>query len=92
MEKVPGQPSPVIADPTELRGSPVIIVLLYSSTRPAWHEPAVADREARGIHVREIDGQTCIVLEGTDPRGAIYAIYSFSDEFLDVPPLWYRAD
>ena len=49
-------------------------------------------REAHGIHVREIDGQSCVVLEGTDPRGAIYAIYSFSDEFLDVPPLWYWAD
>ncbi len=33
-----------------------------------------------------------MVLEGADPRGAIYAIYSFSDEFLDIPPLWYWAD
>lgn len=30
-----------------------------------------------------------IYLHGEDMRGAIYAIYSFSEQFLDVPPLWY---
>lgn len=32
-----------------------------------------------------------VVLQGTDMRGMIYAIYSFSDQFLDVPPWWYWA-
>ena len=92
LEKVLGRPSPVITDTKESPGQPVIVILLDDSTRSAWHEPAVVGREAHGIHVREIDGQSCVVLEGADPRGAIYAIYSFSDEFLDVPPLWYWAD
>lgn len=30
-----------------------------------------------------------IYLIGKDMRGAIYAIYSFSEEILGVPPLWY---
>lgn len=30
-----------------------------------------------------------IYLHGKDMRGAIYAIYTFSELFLDVPPLWY---
>lgn len=30
-----------------------------------------------------------IVLAGKDMRGAIYALYSFSEKFLGVPPLWY---
>jgi len=30
-----------------------------------------------------------IILAGKDMRGAIYALYSFSEKFLGVPPLWY---
>lgn len=33
-----------------------------------------------------------IYLLGEDMRGAIYAIYDFSEEFLGVPPLWYFCD
>lgn len=33
-----------------------------------------------------------IYLLGKDMRGAIYAIYDFSEEFLGVPPLWYFCD
>jgi len=92
LQKVLGQPSPFVEDVKELHGRPAIVILVDGSTQPAWHEAAVTGREAHGIHVREIDGQSCVVLEGADPRGAIYAIYSFSDEFLGVPPLWYWAD
>ena len=92
LEKVLGQPSPIVEDPKELHGRPAIIILVDGSTQPAWHDAAVTGREAHGIHVREIGGQSCVVLEGADPRGAIYAIYSFSDEFLGLPPLWYWAD
>ena len=31
----------------------------------------------------------CIYLHGKDARGTIYAIYTFSEQFLGVPPLWY---
>lgn len=33
--------------------------------------------------------QKRIYLHGKDMRGTIYAIYTFSELFLDVPPLWY---
>ena len=33
--------------------------------------------------------QQRIVLHGADMRGTIYAIYSFSEQILGVPPLWY---
>ncbi|MEO5714888.1 MAG: glycosyl hydrolase 115 family protein [Luteolibacter sp.] len=92
LEKVLGIPSPIVEDPEELRGRPGIVILVDGPTKPSWHDAAVTGREAHGIHPREIDGQNCVVLEGTDPRGAIYAIYSFSDEFLNIPPLWYWAD
>jgi hypothetical protein len=31
------------------------------------------------------------VLQGTDMRGTIYAIYTFSEKFLNIPPLWFWA-
>ncbi len=92
LEKVLGQASPVVTDAKDLRGRAAIMILLDGAAQPSLHEPAVTGREAHGIHVREIAGHSCVVLEGSDPRGAIYAIYSFSDEFLDIPPLWYWAD
>lgn len=47
-------------------------------------------RELDGFesHRMYVDGDD-IVLAGKDMRGAIYALYSFSEEFLGVPPLWY---
>lgn len=33
-----------------------------------------------------------IYLQGADMRGTIYAIYSFSEQILGVPPLWYWCD
>lgn len=34
-------------------------------------------------------GNNRIYLHGKDMRGTIYAIYTFSEKFLGVPPLWY---
>lgn len=64
--------------------------------------------EATGGHdgiagVKELDGfeshrvyadesGNCIYLHGKDMRGTIYAIYSFSEQVLGVPPLWYWCD
>lgn len=87
--KILGVPSPVITDPAELHGRPAIVIVAGGSGDPAWHHAGITGREAHGIHVRTIGGAPQVILEGADPRGAIYAIYSFSDEFLGVPPLWY---
>lgn len=35
--------------------------------------------------------QGVIYLDGMDMRGAIYAVYTFSEKVLGVPPLWYWA-
>jgi hypothetical protein len=32
-----------------------------------------------------------VVLQGADPRGTIYAIYTFSEQILGIPPLWFWA-
>lgn len=91
LAKVLGVPSPVVAEIADLRGRSAI-VLLGSGGAAGLHDPKIVGREAHGIHVGEHAGAAHVILEGADPRGLIYAIYSFSDEFLNVPPLWYWAD
>lgn len=91
--KVLDAPSPIVTDAADLHGRSAIIILgPGGSATPGLHDANVIGREAHGIHVGDLAGVSHVVLEGADPRGMIYAIYSFSDEFLDVPPLWYWAD
>ena len=45
------------------------------------------DFESHRVYVDAETGS--IVLHGKDMRGTIYAIYSFSEQVLGVPPLWY---
>ncbi len=45
------------------------------------------DFESHRVYVDQPSGS--IVLHGKDMRGTIYAIYSFSEQILGVPPLWY---
>lgn len=42
-------------------------------------------REGHAVFAR--DGK--VVLQGADMRGTIYAIYTFSEHYLGVPPLWF---
>lgn len=41
-------------------------------------------------HRIDVDSdKRCIYLSGKDMRGTIYAIYTFSEKILGIPPLWY---
>ena len=51
------------------------------------NEASIAGPESHAMIVR--DGH--VHLLGSDVRGAIYAIYSFSDEVLGIPPWWFWA-
>lgn len=63
-------------------GSTEAIVISQASSDQGLSGP-----EAHAI-VR--DGQQ-VRLVGSDMRGVIYAIYSFSEQFLDMPPWWFWA-
>lgn len=89
LQKVLGAPSPILADSTALRARSAIVIANAATGPASWHHAKITGREAHGIHVRDAAGRPHVVLEGADPRGMIYAIYSFADEFLGVPPLWY---
>ena len=47
----------------------------------------IAGHEAHGVFA--LPGH--VVLQGADMRGTIYAIYTFSEKFLGVKPLWFWA-
>src|SRR4029077_6456012 len=48
--------------------------------------------EAHHIYIGKIGVQKQLILEGADMRGTIYAIYTFSEKVLGVPPLWYYSE
>lgn len=45
--------------------------------------------EAHRVWVEARSGPPQVVLQGADTRGTIYAIYTFSEQVLGVPPLWF---
>lgn len=94
----PAEPGPVLRAADDLRRdlqrvldapSPRLERVPEEDTTPA----IVVRREGGGTeaHAIVVSGQR-VVLQGADTRGMIYAIYSFSDRFLDVPPWWAFAD
>ncbi len=71
-----GTPSPVVSREEAKR--PGIIVA---------ESGGLSGRESHAVFTR---GEN-VVLQGADVRGTIYAIYTFSERFLGVPPLWFWA-
>ena len=73
LKNVLGAESPVAAEAPA--GAAIVI---------AGRSPGLG-REAHAVFAR--DGK--VVLQGADVRGTIYAIYTFSERYLGVPPLWF---
>ena len=64
---------------------PAIVITGAASEFTGPRDPAVSGREAHAAFVRG----PYVVLQGADMRGAIYAVYTFSEHYLGVPHLWY---
>lgn len=93
LKKVLGCESPVVHSIVSSGDAPALIVAGPNADRSAIPlDDRVAGWEGHGLYVREIDGRPHVVLHGSDMRGAIYAIYAFSEQFLGVKPLWYWAN
>ncbi len=67
---------------------PAIVVTCGGGATAPLRDASLRGTEAHAIFLRG----NRVVLQGADARGAIYAIYSFSDRFLDVPPWWFWAE
>lgn len=63
------------------------VIVVATGDRYAGSQPVITDWEAHQLYV----DQQSIVLNGADMRGTIYAIYTFSEQFLGIHPLWFWA-
>jgi hypothetical protein len=91
LESVLGAPSPIVHSLSDMAGQNAIVV---SSTGPLtadFRDPSLHGSEAHQVTVKKSANASHVVLQGTDMRGTIYAIYTFSEEFLNIPPLWFWA-
>jgi hypothetical protein len=70
------------------KNAPLIVVVNNGSSTKDFKAPGVNLFEAHLITTTKIGSHNAVVLQGADMRGTIYAIYSFSEKFLEIPPLW----
>ncbi len=93
IEKVLGQSPTVVDSLADVPESFTALVVVG----PAWHDSGLAiaeditGNEAHGVYVAQGDTGPHVVMHGSDMRGTIYAIYTFSEHCLGIPPLWFWA-
>jgi Glycosyl hydrolase family 115 len=81
---------PVIQNsPSSLYNSIIITMAGSDGDAGSYHDSNLTALEAHRITTRAVGPRKHVVLDGADLRGAIYAIYTFSEKVLGVPPLWY---
>ena len=85
LEKVFGQ-RPKVIRTAGGAGAPVIWIALERDLPKQVARPSGWEQ----LHVQA--AQNAVVLTGSDLRGAIYAVYQFSQQFLGVDPLYYWTD
>lgn len=82
---------PEIVDSLERAGGRVaLIVVNNASPKHAVSPKSLPPLDGFESHRVLADSpQRAVYLHGSDLRGTIYAIYTFSEKLLGVPPLWY---
>lgn len=63
-------------------------IVVLNSQKDALQQP-LKGWEAHRVYATKINNVEQVVLQGSDMRGTIFAIYEFSEKILGVPPLWY---
>ncbi len=84
LKAVLGAESPII-DHAPAQGVKAIVIVGTGTGLDRFRDSSVIGREAHAVFSR---GDK-VVLQGADMRGAIYSIYTFSERYLGVPPLWF---
>lgn len=88
LHKVLGREFPITNDKQRLRRGRAIVVIGPDADVAIGKGRWTKGREAHRVFVADTKGAQHIVLQGADMRGAIYAVYSFSEHLLGIPPLW----
>jgi len=96
MAKVFGK-LPKIVNRVEDAGVVTILVGEQSKLSQAMRHTALVDPESFSISIGAVEDEglspsKVVVLSGADMRGTIYAIYEFSQAFLDIDPMYYWTD
>jgi hypothetical protein len=91
LEKVLGVPSPVVHSLAGAAGQSAIVISGTGTLSAEFRDASLRGSEVHLLTVKENGGVPHVVLQGTDMRGTIYAIYEFSNQFLNIPPLWFWA-
>ena len=91
LEKVLGVPSPIVNSLADAAGQSAIVIGGTGTLSAEFRDASLLGSEVHLVTVKENGGVPHVVLQGTDTRGTIYAIYEFSEKFLNVPPLWFWA-
>lgn len=88
--KVTGLVPEIITSLEASNGQTVLVVVNRETNAPQLPEQKFSTLGGFESHRIWADQETKrIYLEGKDMRGTIYALYTFSEEFLGVPPLWF---
>lgn len=88
LQNVLGKKCPITHDKQQLRRGTAIVVIGPDADVSLGKAGWAKGREAHRVFVAEAANSPYIVLQGADTRGAIYAVYTFSEKFLGIPPLW----
>lgn len=89
MKKVFGTAPRVIYSLTEAdKSAPLIVVSCKGISTQRFRTKNINLFESHLITTTTVGGHNAVILQGADMRGTIYAIYSFSEKYLEIPPLW----
>lgn len=84
-----GKPSQRISTLPDSGAEPFIAVFGPSATQNPGRQKWVTEAEAHCVFSEQLPfGGYALIGQGTDLRGAIYAVYTLSEEILGVPPMW----
>jgi len=88
--KVTGSAPEIIASLDEAGGQPVLVIVNRETNTLGLPEEELRPLDDFESHRVWADPSSKrIYLDGKDMRGAIYAVYTFDEQFLGVPPLWF---
>lgn len=88
--KVTGSTPEIITSLEGADGQPALVVVNRESNALGLPEKALRTLDGFESHRVWVDpAAKRIYLDGKDMRGAIYAVYTFDEQFLGVPPLWF---
>ena len=90
MEKVTGYKPEIVPDEASVRDGTVALIVLDRETSDSLRTgslPPLGGFESHRVKADRKSGR--IWLDGADMRGAIYAVYTFDERVMGVPPLWY---